>query len=435
MKTLPLLWVFACPTVIAAPCTQVIQQASSLMARQAFLPMLQVLAPMEAQCAGEPSFDYLLGNGLLQTGNPDAASWALERVTAAQPRHGGAWLDLAEAYLRIGETQRAREALQHAILLNPPMAARNKIIAIQNALSEMKSPWRASAYTTLEFGRDSNVNSATSLSTIAIPSLGNVLFNLDARSKYQSSLYRDEELGGVLDWKSSTTGEYFILPKLKNRYYSDLHQFNRDIYSVQFGHGQRYLPGDLITSLQFEKQMLGGRPYLLTRGATAEWRSQLTAKTQVRLSGQYLSDRYADPSQYSNNADRYVLGAAISQQFCHDLGRFTLAMVRSKEQAIQQRAYGDKRSLLVYSDINFRLLPNLDAQLSVAHQADDYQNIDPFFLQVRSERQWSYSVGLSATVAHNYLLTGTLTKIRNDVNIPVYGYQRTLTSISVRRDF
>lgn len=435
MKLLKLFWLFFCPVVAAAPCAQLSGQARAALRQQGFAAALQLLQPMEAQCAGEPAFDYLLGSSLLHTGQPDAASWALERVTANDPRHGGAWLDLAEAYWRLGDAPRAGEALQHAILLNPPAAARANILALQQALHEMQTPWRHSGYATVAYGRDSNVNSATALSTIGIPSLGNLSFILDQGSRHQSSTFRDVELGGMLGWKSVTAGEYYLQPKIKNRYYADLHAFNRDIYSIQAGHGQHYAAGDLITSLQYEKQWLGGRPYLQTRGVSAEWRSSLPSRGQLRLSGQYSSDRYADQMQNSNDVDQYSLGLSFSQGFAHDQGRWTLAMIRSNELAQRSRVYGDKRSLLLYADVSVQLLPNLNAQLSLAHQADDYQKIDPAFLQVRSERQWCYSAGVSSSLARNVLLSANLSIIHNDANIPVYGYERRVSSLSLRRDF
>ena len=61
-----------------------------------------LLQPSEFVRSGEKRFDYLLGISALDSGKPDKATLALERVLAVDPNFAGARLDMARAYYPVG---------------------------------------------------------------------------------------------------------------------------------------------------------------------------------------------------------------------------------------------------------------------------------------------------------------------------------------------
>src|SRR5260221_6187151 len=58
----------------------------------------EILAPLEDKLSGDVEFDYLLGVAALDSGKPDRATLAFERVLAVNPNFAGARLDMARAY-------------------------------------------------------------------------------------------------------------------------------------------------------------------------------------------------------------------------------------------------------------------------------------------------------------------------------------------------
>ena len=68
----------------------------------------KLLEPFEFDRSGEVRFDYLIGIAALDSGKPDKATLAFERVLAEDPNYAGARLDMARAYYQLGDIQRAK---------------------------------------------------------------------------------------------------------------------------------------------------------------------------------------------------------------------------------------------------------------------------------------------------------------------------------------
>ena len=66
----------------------------------------KLLAPMDFEYSGNVRFDYLLGVSALDSGHPDKATLAFERVLAVEPNFAGARLDMARAYFHLGDLAR-----------------------------------------------------------------------------------------------------------------------------------------------------------------------------------------------------------------------------------------------------------------------------------------------------------------------------------------
>ena len=86
-----------------------------------------LLAPHEYEMAGNVDYDYLLGIAALDSGKPDKASLALERVLAVNPNYIGARLDLARAYFALADYERAKTEFEAVQAQNPPPAAKTVI--------------------------------------------------------------------------------------------------------------------------------------------------------------------------------------------------------------------------------------------------------------------------------------------------------------------
>lgn len=396
---------------------------------------MRALQAHETACAGDEAFDHLLGFSLLANGEAEAASWVLERAVVAHPKNGAAWLDLADADLRQGENSRAREALQHAIGLNPPPVAQQKIAAMQEALRRATSRWAFDGYIANETGWDSNVNSATQLLTISAPGYSPLPIKLDPDSRAEGSAYNDVEVGGSLAWHASSDLTLYMLPRIKYRTYLQLHQFDRTITGMQGGAGWQLGSGTLIGLVQSEDQTLGGSEYLHNTGATLEWREPLSPTRQLSLVSQYISARYTDWHMRNYDSDEVLVGVALTQNFLHDRLRWVTAAYRGQDDGVYNRAGGSRRVIIASSDLGYHLTPEWDLHGVLSHEADDYRQADPGFLRPRSESIWNETVALSWQWCRQQTLSADYAFITDDSDIPLYASRRTIVSVGWRFTF
>ncbi|MFN3713644.1 MAG: tetratricopeptide repeat protein [Alcanivoracaceae bacterium] len=137
-----------------------IAEARQHLAQGEAQPAYDLLAQREADYAGDPDFDYWLGLAAVRAGKPARAVFALERVIIDQPGHAGARLELAAAYLQLGQREAAAEELDIVSRLDAPAQARERIAALSRELERQdrrEGQNRRGGYVGLELGHDDNV--------------------------------------------------------------------------------------------------------------------------------------------------------------------------------------------------------------------------------------------------------------------------------------
>ena len=161
----------------------VIDEARELLSRNQTEAAFALLDPLEAERSGDPEFDYLLGFTALDTGHPMGAVFALERVLAVEPTHDLARAEIARAYFIMGERATARKEFKTVRESAAAPAEALQTIDKYIDLLERAQPPTAlgttiSGYVDVALGYDSNINSATDESLLALPLLGGVQFQL-----------------------------------------------------------------------------------------------------------------------------------------------------------------------------------------------------------------------------------------------------------------
>ncbi|WP_293763297.1 tetratricopeptide repeat protein [uncultured Aquitalea sp.] len=425
------------PLAQAGVCADLAGKALNDLAAKHFDLVIEQLAPAEIACSGDPAFDYPYGEALLRTGQAAEATLALERATHSDPRHGGAWLDLAEAYLRLGDRTQAASALQQAQALAPPPSARQHADRLQAAiLSAAPSPLSLRGYVRTEFGRDSNINSSADLSTIAIPSLSGLKVALDPANRRQSSDYQDAEAGGELDWTQNPRWRLFAAPTLKARNYGGHHGYNRDHYSLNAG-SQFWLTPTLqwTTALQGEKQYQGGKPYMLQRGFSNELLLQTDNRNLFRLTWQSLQNRYSDPSLSPNDVNLSSLGGSYTHYWLDGKLSTQAAFFINQESAERRRADGDRNGQYAQASLRYLLLPTLELNAAISRDSSHYTAQNPVFLKTRRDSLLSRDVGIVSYWPHGVSVSLNYTEQRNSSTIDLYAYTRRISSLNVQMTF
>lgn len=158
----------------------VIEQAREQLKNKQAAAAYSLLAPHADERAGDPEFDYLLGIAALDAGEPGEAVFALERVLAADPDNALARAEIARAYYALSEFETARQEFENVQNAGEvPAAARETLDRYLSLIERAQiGPSRVSVFLSVAFGYDSNVNSGTDESQVAIPILGNLPFQL-----------------------------------------------------------------------------------------------------------------------------------------------------------------------------------------------------------------------------------------------------------------
>ena len=149
-----------------------LSDAMDMLSRNDAAGAYQLLKPEERKRAGNPDYDYALGLAAADTGHPNEAVAAFERVLAVKPDHLQARAELGRAFIALNEPEAARRELATVEASdNVPPAVRANINRYVTALDTGLSGGGTSIKSnlTITAGYDSNVNNSTSDSRILIP--------------------------------------------------------------------------------------------------------------------------------------------------------------------------------------------------------------------------------------------------------------------------
>jgi outer membrane protein len=159
------------------------------------------------------------------------------------------------------------------------------------------------------------------------------------------------------------------------------------------------------------------------------------SSSQVSSYLQYTDLKY--PDQSVRNADRYVLGAAYASVLGGD---YTPAVYvggyggAEKEKQAGVPYLGDKLyGVRLGGELSVFAQTKLFGSLSV--ESRRYGGDDPFFLVTRKDTQSDLNVGVNYVLAKLWTFTPQFSYTRNQSNIIITDYKRSMFSIGLRRDF
>lgn len=171
----PIAQAFECTAISGEPCTSVdalrVRAQAMINAGQSASAFTLVVS-YESLYVGNPDYDYLLGVTALSARENVAAVHALERAVLVQPNYAGAWLDLAIAHFRLGETDTADALLKHVEeSFDPPPGMLAQIAAVRRKFSSTRLKqvvrgWQSEVG--LYVGHTTNANYGLSVSTIQL---------------------------------------------------------------------------------------------------------------------------------------------------------------------------------------------------------------------------------------------------------------------------
>jgi outer membrane protein len=409
----------------------------AMVKRGEFTQAYALLAPHEVKYAGDADFDYLFGLAALESGHPQRARAALERLLLANPDLTGARLNLARAYAALGDKARARSEFQAVLATNPPQATRDAVARYLATLDKAENEPRNQVAGYLEgtVGRDSNINLATASDQVFVPLFG-INFTLPPASVALRSDYAGINGGVAVEHPLNDRLTAFGILGAKLR-----DNASTSIYNSQEGEaraGLQYALGaqSLKVGLIGDRYNLDHQGYRTIAGYLGEWRLQADARNQVSVFAQDCRIHYLQEAVASFSGEQTLAGAGWLKSF-DDASRSYLfaGAYGGRDRATQQRDDGDKVIL------GLRLAAQLAAGGSGewfaygSATSGRYGDMNPNFLVTRVDKQYDAGFGYSWRFAPDWSLRPQLAYTRNDSNIELYAYNRYDLSITLHRDF
>ncbi len=426
-----------------------------------------LLEPREGDYAGDVSFDYLLGIAALDSGKPDRATIAFERVLTINPMFAGARLDLARAYFAMGSDDLAKNEFETVMTQGPPEATAAVIRKHLEVIAERQKAklQQVSAYLETNVGYDSNITAATPDNVGGVAGiLGRTpteLIALQYRPTGSSLQYSGMYTGvsGGVDFNRVVSEERgFSIQAgadVKQRVYNNVEEMNN--LSLDLRAGVSMVDGDNRYRLtgtfgQFRQPGFAQLPpsppvnsFRDTAGITAEWKRSFGTRDQLGLSLGLSRPRFLTELTQTQDTNQLSLSASWLHVFegkttpliFANLNRAVDRALRPLNVATGADVGRTNTGLLVY----FQFTPFADTDFFLTggwtRRHDDSAGarspgLVDFYAQ---DDTHTLSFGFTRRPWKKWSIKGTVSLTENRSNLSLYEYRRNDTSLSLRRDF
>ena len=413
----------------------VIAEANKLISKRDFKAAYQLLEPLESERAGDIDYDYLLGVAGVESGNTTRGAFALERVLALDPTNKNARAEMAKAHFILGEIDASKAEFNNVLAQKPDAETKKTIDKLLNAIDKIEGTTTTfGAYLEAGLGYDSNVSSAPGLNTVAVPIFGGALLDLGNGAKEKSDNFNN--LAGGVSFRHpfnlhlSAFGSAGV--NNKNNFSE---KFDTRTYDLNVGLQYRYEQSSYTFALQNNQFYLDGDAFRRAYGATVQWLHNIDSRNQAGLYMQYSRLNFVDNS--TRNADRTIIGVNAGHVFLGDWNPVVFGSIYAGKENARDSLFGFLDQAITGVRAGGQLSFNSQWQLfgSLAAELRDNDEIDPIFLKKRKDKQYDVSLGLNFIPAPTWLVKPQFSYTQNQSNIELNDFDRTIVSVSVRKDF
>ena len=405
-----------------------------------------LLAPLEFEHAGEVRFDHLIGIAALDSGKPDRATLAFERVLAVNPDFPAARLDMARAYYQMGDLPRARTEFTAALKQNPTKVARANIEKYLDeiAAQETGKKTHITGYVEGTVGHDNNVNNSTGQSQIFVDYFSTSI-TLDPTNVKTSDNYYGVAAGGEVTHTQNANWGLYAGADLRQRGNSTQTSFNTLGLNARAGLMFSAKADRLRIEVLGGRYTLGGSQNYDSTGLKADWRRMFSPSNQLNVFAQYVKYRFADPVMQPNDFDQQAMGLGWLHVMAGSKSVMSGSVHYGAEKDVSKiitvaspdggRNDGAKRFRGMRAGGQTAIGGKMTLFASAGIQVGDYDKINFYFLRQRHDRLYDLKLGADWHWEKLWALRPQLSLFKNVSNIPIYGYDRMDVSLTLRRDF
>ena len=422
-----------------------LEQARALMHDGKAADAYALLEKQEFERAGDAEFDTLLGVAALDSGKPDKATLAFERVLAVNPDNAGARLDMARAYYSLGDNARARKELDIAAASNPPPAARLAINSTMAAIEQREQARRTvvSSYLESFAGYDDNITSVVGDFTGAVLAT----YNLPGFQPTGNAVKRSSSVLGISGGAEVThqvSDAVSVFSGIDARYRNVVSASNYSSQQLDLRGGASYTAGVNVLRGSLVVQGYRQRTDVPTAdrnayGVNAEWRRFYGDSDQSSVF--VLATRQRFPDIAVNDINAVTMGASWLHTFAGTHKPLLYAMVTGgRDKALTLLANGadnGKRSAAGRFYGQFSMGDSLDlfSSLGYMYRLDRSMNARSTIIDYGYDRMSDLALGCNWRLARNWTLRPQVTYSENRSNIALSEYKHTEATVTVRYDF
>lgn len=438
--------VFAAPTAFSASkevfqldktfSSQVLVNAAASMRKSDFNTAYQLLEPLESTNAGKLEYDYLFGVAAVESNNLTRGAFALERALAEKPNHLDARAEMAKAHFLLGELETSKAEFNNVLQENPDEQTKSSIEKLLAAIDKVEGAGTSfSAYLEAGIGWDSNVSSAPNLQSIGVPAFGGLVVQLDANALEKADTFMSLATG--ISFRHPITKQLaaFGGVGVNGRINGDQATFDNSGIDLNLGLQYVQKQHQFSIGLQDNHFYLDSARFRHAYGTSAQWLYNVDAFNQAGVYGQFSRLNYVGNSMA--NADRKIIGINAAHAFQGDYKPVAYGSIyggREDARATQMDFLSqDVLGLRAGGQLSFSDQWQLSTAMSVEQRNNDENQ--PFFLRKRQDNQYDASLGLSYIPVRDWSIKSQISYTKNDSNIDLYNYNRTMVSVNVRKDF
>ena len=428
------------PILAALAADDVLLQAKRYLDSEDAQSAYSLLIPLQSERAGDPDYDFLLGNAALELGKYTEAVFALERVLAVRPDSAPARAAIARAYFNLKETEAAKREFEYVRKENVPPEVAATIDRFLDAIARIEESQKVTIHGYIFFGGgyDSNVNSATAESTVAIPVFGGQIFTLGQTSQKQSDGFLT--FGGGVGLNAPVTRRFSLFGNVSYVNKTNFHEDNFDTYAYDANIGASYrFDRDLLmvaaqaNAFYVDNTQLYADAYRNAVGGVVQWQHDFNAANQVSAFVQYAQLRF--PSMSPMDVDRTVAGVGYAHAFVPKGPVVYLGGYGGREQEVNDQfpqwgsnLYGVRLGAEQFLSEKYSVYANGNAE----HRR--YHGEDPFFLETRRDNFYTAAVGVNFVPIKHFRITPEVSYTKNQSDIPIFGFDRWIGQVLFRQD-
>ncbi|WP_124644513.1 MULTISPECIES: bacterial transcriptional activator domain-containing protein [Aquitalea] len=407
------------PRAMAGVCEEVLDGAEADWRAGRVIEVAHRLQQQELQCADRARNNLVLGEALLMAGRPADALLPLERAVTQAPQDKAGWRALAQAWLMLGDDEAVLEALHNS----PELPA-----------GKMRSGglhWGFSVEAVR--GYDSNANQATDVTSIIVPALGNIRFQLNPLSRQNGDNYWGNAVHARGEWVLSPTMDVYLSAGYTRRNYDDLHVFSTEDRSMSANGNYSTVMGAWSAGMQYGQLLQAGQQVRRSLTGSLNWQAVRNSPIWPVIGMDIGNYHYiGGPPAMDGFVERVL---TISNTF--PLGRNSIgwALLAGQDAATVRRADGNRDMVGMRLLASGPLFRNFEWFSWFGRVDSHYHHSNPVFMEKRYDILEDLTVGLNWNIYRGLSIRGQVSASRQRSNIRLFDYRRADSNFSVRYDF
>jgi hypothetical protein len=382
-----------------------------------------------------PEADLWCGIAAVDLGRAGEGVLAIERHLLRAPDDVRARLELARAYFYAGDDVAARREFEAVRRVGPPPSVLAGIDRYLDALKAREAEYKPSVRAWVEagFGYDSNVNAGVSQADISLPVLGPVTvanFGVEQGDGFGSlaasvQVNRPIAPGVAIYGGAAATGQL------------NFHETDFDIAQGAASLGASYQRGrhTFYGTYSHGELYVGGDRYRHTDGVAMEWRYRYSDLATTSVTPQYARISYTGLNDV-RDSDFYAMTMSLRKIWLTNWQPvLNLTAVGGHEDNLQGRGDLTRDLYGVSADVTVSPRPQWAINWGFQFQRSQYHSPIPLLSFTRRDDFYAYSTGAIYFITQSLSARVDAQFFRNDSNLALYQYDRTVVSAKLRYDF